>query len=232
VKTKILFSIYILFFTTSVFGQSILLTGFKPWGGRQTNVSYQAVLRLQKHLQSWGIDTHTCEIPVVFAEAFDVAKNCFDSLPRRPDMVVSFGEGGFKIELNSVADNFASGIDENGMEWTNGRILRGGKGSYQFSLDREKLYCGVSENEREYFSLTKSPGSFLCNYIAYTMSAYLEPKGIPFAFIHLQPFGDDEEKWSQTVDTLARMIFTQLEGPQNLESPFYRECQARYNRAQ
>src|SRR5579885_813003 len=86
---------------------TILLTGFEPFGGRARNNSYEIAKRLKADpgLLGQGIGVEICELPVVYDRAAAVAQACFEKLSQRPDFVVSMGEGGCDIRLETAATN-------------------------------------------------------------------------------------------------------------------------------
>jgi pyroglutamyl-peptidase len=212
------------------FAQTILLTGFKPFGGRSINTSYQLVQALQKKLIPSGAKITICELPVVYGQAFDVAKKCYENLDSSPDLVLSFGEGTSRVELDQASINFAGNYpDENSMAWGGKQILTDRPNQYRFSMSTEKLYCAIPARERDQVPVSPDPGNFLCNYVAYTMSNFFFGQDIPYAFIHVPALAEYQSaELDKMADYLSEMIFRQVEGPQNTGSALYQECLSDY----
>jgi hypothetical protein len=117
-----------------------------------------------------------------------VAQACFESLPTRPDWVVSFGEGGCDIRLETAATNLddTSAPDNDGVTRTNHPIDPSLSARIGLTLPVDRAYC---ERPSSRFPVVPSisPGSYVCNNTAFLLAHYFQAKEVPYGFIHLPP---------------------------------------------
>lgn len=184
--------------------QSILLTGFQPFGGEEVNPSAEIALALDGEEIDRHAKVKALVLPVDWQEAPGhllraIAEasgprpdgNCC-CRPRRLAAVVMLGQaGGYPaLGLERVAINVANGKDVAGVERVEEPIAAGGPPAYFSTLPLQAIVRRVEGNGLPAF-ISGSAGTYLCNYIFYTLMHHLatgwpDPDDRPLAgFIHL-----------------------------------------------
>jgi pyrrolidone-carboxylate peptidase len=166
---------------------TVLLTSFDPFGGSQANNTQPIVGVLTQMASTLGTDVvlKTCNLPVVYDQAADVAMDCVEKI--KPDAVVSFGEAACSIRIETAATNLdrSPGFPDNAGQVRNGnKIVSGGVERSPFDFPVPDMYCALG-GQASSVVVSASPGAFVCNNTAYHLSLDLEAKGIPFTFIHV-----------------------------------------------
>lgn len=218
------------FLSITAFAQTVLITGFKPFGGRGINTSYQVAKAIQENLKASYIQAVICELPVSYNEVFPAARDCYEKLERRPDMVISLGEQYSGFEFAHAAKNFAGHeADEDSRIWGNRVILENHADQIRFTLPVESLYCSLPKDDRQDLSIANHPGIFVCNFLAYKMADYLQPTQVPYTFIHVPVLAlNQKRQLHQIADRISQIIYTQMEGPPHLDGDFYTQCSEEY----
>ncbi len=225
-KFAVLLSLLLLPFASMA--TSILLTGFKPFGNRSINTSFEVVKVLQKSLSFQGHEVHICEIPVEYSRAFETAKGCLQALNQRPELVISFGEKSGSAELNKTARNYAGYVqDEEGTTWGGRQISVDLPNEIELSMKVPQLFCAVSKTQRSQVSIAQNPGAFLCNYVAFKMADYLKATQTPYTFIHVPSLGSYQKSALQDLAAiLEKMILAQLQQEPGAADPELQQCLA------
>jgi pyroglutamyl-peptidase len=166
----------------------VMLTSFDPFGGSSANNSQPVVAQLKAMAATIGpnITIETCNLPVVYDLGAATAMNCFNKI--KPDAVVSFGEAACSIRIETAAnnlDNTPGAPDNAGNQRTGTPILANGPDRSGFDFPVESMFCALPQNNSSNVDVSRSPGNFICNNVAYHMSQSLEPLNIPFTFIHV-----------------------------------------------
>lgn len=165
----------------------ILVTGFDPFGGEETNPAIESVKRIDENIE--GAEIIKLEIPTVFHKASDVVEAKIKEV--KPDVILSVGQAGgrYGITVERVAINEDDArIDDNeGNQPIDVKIREDGAPAYFASLPIKAM---VEEIKKENIpaSVSNSAGTFVCNHIMY-QDLYLAEKygDIKAGFIHV-PF--------------------------------------------
>lgn len=167
----------------------ILLTSFDPFGGSSANNTQAIVANLAQMAAILGTDVEvkSCNLPVVYDAGAKAAMDCVAQI--QPNAVVSFGEADCSVQIESAATNWDGTEDypDNAGQVRNGsQITANGPQRSGFDFPVPAMYCAIgNETARASVVVSSSPGAFVCNNTAYHLSQELEPKGIPFTFIHV-----------------------------------------------
>jgi pyroglutamyl-peptidase len=204
--------------------RTLLLTGFEPFGGRPLNNSYEIAKRLQADptLIGANIRVMLCELPVVYDRAAKVAEACFESLAVAPDAVVSLGEGGCDIRLETAATNL-----DNAWSPDNAGVLRRNRvidpelpARVGFTLPVDLAYRARPESRTPVVP-SISPGDYVCNNTAFLLAHYFRARNVPFGFIHLPPedcAGGRIPRWKDT-RLIGSLIGSALEASMTIPWP-------------
>ena len=168
--------------------QTVLFTTFDPFGGSPTN-NTQAIGALLRAHPDWigpGTSVTICNLPVVYGEA---PKQALDCIAReKPDLVVSLGEAGCSLQVESAANNSddTPGFPDNaGVVREAQPIVPGGPARLGFAFPVEAMMCAIDPDGLSGVIASISPGNFVCNNLAYSLAYQLGPKNLPFTFIHV-----------------------------------------------
>jgi pyroglutamyl-peptidase len=165
----------------------VMLTSFDPFGGSAANNTQPIVAQLQTMAAAIGpnITIETCNLPVVYDVGAQTAMDCFNKI--KPDAVISFGEAACNILIETAAtnlDNTPGAPDNAGNERNGTPIVANGPARSGFDFPVESMFCTLPADGASVL-VSRSPGNFVCNNVAYHMSQNLEPLNIPFTFIHV-----------------------------------------------
>lgn len=169
----------------------VLITSFEPFAGRRSNNSgaIAEALRLKHGILGAGVELSFCTLPVVYDEAAEVAMRCVEH--RRPDIVVSLGEADCGLRLETAATNLDDSPDlpdNAGQVRVAHRIVDSGPERVGFLFPVQALYLALKDAPSR-IEVSSSPGSYVCNNLAYHLALRLGARGIPFTFIHVPSGG-------------------------------------------
>lgn len=165
----------------------ILVTGFDPFGGEETNPAIESVKRIDENIE--GAEIIKLEIPTVFHKSSDVVEAKIKEV--KPDVILSVGQAGGRygitVERVAINEDDARIEDNEGNQPIDVKIREDGAPAYFASLPIKAM---VEEIKKENIpvSVSNSAGTFVCNHIMY-QDLYLAEKygDIKAGFIHV-PF--------------------------------------------
>lgn len=190
----------------------ILVTGFEPFDGSNTNPSEQAI-QVLNHQNITGVEIVTAILPVDWQHA---PKNLITAIDtHQPGAVVCLGEaaGRAAISVERIAINLLDFRipDNSGVTITDQPIIHGAPAAYFSTLPlREICYaiqqCGVPAD------LSLSAGSYLCNQVMFCLLHALASRGhsIPAGFIHLPSL--PQQAVDRNVHQPSMSLETQIKG--------------------
>lgn len=148
----------------------VLLTGFEPFDGQQTNPSIEAVNRAAAALRQSGIDAISVHLPCVFGEAGDELLAEMNS--HRPALIICVGQasGRAKISLERVAVNIDDAViaDNAGVQPVDRPVVDGGPVAYFSSLPLKACLAGLAARQIP-AEVSQSAGTYVCNHVFYTL---------------------------------------------------------------
>lgn len=165
----------------------ILVTGFDPFGGEETNPAIESVKRIDENIE--GAEIIKLEIPTVFHKSSDVVEAKIKEV--QPDVILSVGQAGGRygitVERVAINEDDARIEDNEGNQPIDVKIREDGAPAYFASLPIKAM---VEEIKKENIpaSVSNTAGTFVCNHIMY-QDLYLAEKygNIKAGFIHV-PF--------------------------------------------
>ncbi len=196
----------------------ILLTGFEPFGGSQSNPS-ERVARSMEGVSIAGIDSHSRVLPVDRLHAADALLHALEEV--KPDAVLCLGEAPRRpvISIERVAINLLDYpiIDNLGEQVQDIPIRADGPAAYFVTLPvrpiLERLTAAGIPAE-----LSLSAGAFLCNQVLYVLLDHLaqQEKAIPAGFMHLpslpeQVTGKSPQSPSMALETSVKAVQLAIE---------------------
>ncbi len=164
----------------------ILVTGFEPFGGENTNPSWQAVRELPDVIS--GAEIVKVEVPVVFKSAGLVLAQAVEA--HKPDIVLCVGEAGGAeaLEVERIGINLIDAriADNDGQQPIDVPIHEDGPAAYFATLPVKAMVERIRE-EGISANLSYSAGSYVCNTLLYE-ALYLAERmnpGMKAGFIHV-----------------------------------------------
>jgi len=194
----------------------ILVTGFDPFGGDQTNPSIEAVKRLPDEIK--GAKIIKLEIPTVFGKSAEVVEAAMEK--ENPDYVVHIGQAGgrYGITPERVAINIddARIHDNEGNQPIDQVIQPNGENAYFSQLPIKAMVTYMKKIGLP-ASVSNTAGTFVCNHIMY-QSLHLTHTKFPntkAGFIHV-PFlpeqvVDRPETPSMSLDDIVKGLTAAIE---------------------
>lgn len=171
--------------------KTILLTGFEPFGGSQTNASEDVVRLLDGEvIDGWTI--HGRILPCVFRRTQSALDRALVEV--QPDLIVCLGEAGGRTavtpELVAVNHTDARIPDNDCHQPMDTTVVRGGPVAYLSSLPVRAIVQGLA-GAKIPAGLSRTAGGFVCNHLFYQLMHRLarSPKKCPGGFIHLPVTG-------------------------------------------
>lgn len=166
----------------------ILLTGFEPFGGEETNPSSVVANLAAERLKVMGREARSATLPVSFKRAGPELINLLDVLKPRVCIALGLNAGSTHVRIERVAINIkdASRPDNDGEQPVDEPIDPEGPAALFATLPTRRI---LERLRREGIpaSLSYTAGTYLCNYTMYILLRYASQKGYPVkaGFIHL-----------------------------------------------
>ncbi len=176
----------------------ILLTGFEPFGGYDTNPSWEC---LQGRSAVAGVEVVTERLPVSFTQAPVVLLEALER--HQPEMVICLGVavGRKKITPEKIAINLAHGriADNDGSRPLDVPLISGGPDGRFSTLP---VFCLADDLEAAGIpaQVSYTAGAYVCNCVMYHLLTWATPRGIPAGFVHVPGEAD------MTVETCTRAV--------------------------
>ena len=146
----------------------ILLTGFDPFGGEQTNPSWEVVRRLDGLLIGDSHQIVSARLPCEFVNSLLI----LDAAVRQhhPAIVICLGQAGGRadISLERIAINIddARMPDNAGAQPVDVAVVEGGPAAYFSSLPIKAIVQELHQNGIP-ASVSQTAGTFVCNHVFY-----------------------------------------------------------------
>ncbi|AEB28054.1 pyroglutamyl-peptidase I [Francisella hispaniensis] len=173
---KILLCIFMFVaFVASVNAQTVLITGFAPFGGEKINPSWQAVKQLPDTID--GAKIIKKQIPVSFRGSV----NDLDKLIKEynPDVIIAVGEAGGRaaVSIERVAINVddARIPDNDNYQPKNIKISINGKNAYFSKLPIYQIQEAIQAQGIPAY-ISDSAGTYVCNHVMYHLLEVLSKK--------------------------------------------------------
>ncbi len=170
---------------------TVLLTGFSPYGGDTTNVSWQVAQSLDG-AEIGGHSVVAAQLPTEFDTSLERLTDLMQQ--HRPTLVICLGQAGGRnaISLERVAINVADAriADNAGMQPIDKPVVSGGPPAYFTSLPIKAMLKTMQQDGLA-CEVSQTAGTYVCNHVFYGLMHTLERRrvlqGVRGGFIHL-PF--------------------------------------------
>ena len=167
---------------------TILVTGFDPFGGETINPAWEAVSRLPDEIGACRVEK-LC-VPTVFGEAGRVALERAARV--RPKAVLCVGQAGGRSavtpEMVAINLRHARIADNAGAMPQDEPVVAGGENALFSTLPVRAMAQAINAAGIP-AEVSYSAGTYVCNDTMYAVVEHLRDTGIPAGFIHV-PAGD------------------------------------------
>jgi len=165
---------------------TVLLTGFAPFGGEDSNPSWEAVSALDGE-QILGHRIATRCLPVEFGTSLQALRRALDETA--PVMVICVGQAGGRaqIALERVAINVddARIADNAGAQPIDEAVIAGGPAAYFSDLPIKAMLAALRDAGIP-AEVSQTAGTYVCNHVFYgLMHALRTVHGVRGGFIHI-----------------------------------------------
>lgn len=206
-----LFLLFILISTT-LQARRVMVTTFDPYVNKPENGSQLAARALSQLPSTPDVEYVFCNLPVVYDLAVAKAQECYEQMNPKPDMVISTGENGCALRLESIFRNIdQSELRDNLQNIRREQTIDVNAQAYEIStLPLTDMYCaGIDPSLSKRMVASKDPGNFVCNNTAFQLNRFFKDRQIPYGFIHV-PFPESEgcnvnfQEVARTMNTVIR----------------------------
>ena len=168
----------------------VLLSGFEPFGGDETNPSWEAVRAAAPRLCERGIEAVVLELPVVFERAAQILLEAVRE--HRPRLVLATGlaAGRTAITPERVAINIRDARipDNSGAQPVDEPVVPGGPVGL-FSTLPIKAMAAAARDVDVPAAVSQTAGTYVCNDVFYALqhALHTDPAlaGLRGGFVHL-----------------------------------------------
>lgn len=170
----------------------ILVTGFDPFGGENTNPAYEAVKLLPDEIL--GSRIIKLEVPTAFKRSGEVIETALEE--HRPDVVVSVGQAGGRssISLEKVAINLGEAriADNDGYQPIDEKLSKDGETAYFTSLPIKAMAKKIRDGGIP-AHISYTAGTYVCNSLMYNALYLAEKKykNLRAGFMHV-PYSPEQ----------------------------------------
>ena len=186
--------------------QTVLVTGFDPFGGSSTNPSWHAVHALHGRIIA-GRRVVGAEVPTVFGLALDRLAELL--VEHQPELVVCTGQaaGRSAISLERIAINVndARIPDNAGAKPIDTPVVRGGPDAYFTRLPIKAMLKALLDQAVN-AEVSQTAGTFVCNHVFYGLMHLLaQPQwqGVRGGLIHV-PWLPEQGQPSMRLEEIVR----------------------------
>lgn len=173
--------------------QTILLTGFEPFGGEKSNPSWLAVQQLDGYQLDDEVQIVSRQLSCVFEKSQQELKTAIDEL--KPVLVVALGQAGGRAELcfEKVAINFIDAriADNAGQQPVDKSVVTEGPAAYFTTLPIKAMVNSLKQQGIP-AAVSYTAGTYVCNTVFYALMHQLKDKPkVRAGFLHI-PYAPEQ----------------------------------------
>ncbi|WP_087017739.1 pyroglutamyl-peptidase I [Thaumasiovibrio subtropicus] len=165
--------------------KTVLITGFEPFGGSETNPALEAVKQLDGR-QLKGGRIVACSVPVVRYRSAELVVSAIEKY--RPDVVITVGQAAGRAAM--TPERIAINIDDyriadnEGNQVVDEPVIAEGPAAY-FSTLPIKAITQALNNQGILAEVSNTAGTFVCNHLFYAIQHYLASTQVRHGFVHI-----------------------------------------------
>ncbi|KOO59053.1 pyrrolidone-carboxylate peptidase [Rheinheimera sp. KL1] len=190
---------------------TILLTGFEPFGGEQSNPSWLAVQQLDGYQLDDEVQIVSRQLSCVFEKSQQELKTAIAEL--KPVLVLALGQAGGRTELcfEKVAINFIDAriADNAGQQPVGAPVVGEGPAAYFTTLPIKAMVNRLKQQGIP-AAVSYTAGTYVCNTVFYALMHQLKDQSkVRAGFLHI-PYAPeqaiDKAVASMPVDMVVRAL--------------------------
>ena len=188
----------------------VLVTGFTPFAGEDTNPSWEIVKELPDSIAGYRIEK--LKVPTEFGKAIDVASKAIDK--HQPKVVLCFGQAGGRSRMS--VERVAINVDDARIEDNAGTLLidepirRNAPAAYFCTVPVKAMVANMIRAGVP-AEVSNSAGTFVCNHMIYGVLHHIATQGYVMraGFVHV-PYMETQILYR--ADTAAMSLATMING--------------------
>lgn len=188
----------------------VLVTGFTPFAGEETNPSWEIVKELPDNIAGYRIEK--LNVPTEFGKAIDVTSKAIDKI--QPKVVLCFGQAGgrSRMSVERVAINVddARIADNAGKQLIDEPIRRNAPAAYFCTVPVKAMVANMVRAGVP-AEVSNSAGTFVCNHLIYGVLHHIASQGYAMraGFVHVPYL---ETQILNRADTASLSLPTMING--------------------
>ena len=165
----------------------VLMSGFEPFGGYETNPSMEALWDLEGQVIA-GLEVHVVELPVEWDLSWELLHDAIRTL--HPRVVIATGMAGtpaMRYEVHAVNEEW--GEDNVGVDPEGGPVVMDGPEALAPTIPVELMAAAV-EHVGLPTTISEDAGTYLCNHVMYNLLYYATQESddeVAAGFVHVPP---------------------------------------------
>jgi pyroglutamyl-peptidase len=187
--------------------ETVLVTGFEPFGGEKTNPSWDVCAQLREEIA--GMRVETCRVPCEFRNSIEVVAAAIERL--HPAIVILLGQAGgrSRMGVERVAINIddARIADNAGAQPVDETIAPNGPPAY-FATVPVKAMAAAMRAAGVPTEVSNSAGTYVCNHLMFGVLHFIAASGYRTraGFIHM-PYSEAQvlDKRNEPAMAIATM---------------------------
>ncbi len=164
--------------------KKLLITGFEPFNGENTNSSWEAVWLLPHKISDYEI--FKLQLPTAFGKAAETALCFAENI--RPDSIICVGQAAGRSsvtpELVAINLRYASIPDNSGAKPEDVPVIPGGPCAYFSTLPVRNMAKAIIDAGIP-SSVSYSAGTYVCNDLLYSVLHHYKNTEVKATFIHV-----------------------------------------------
>ena len=167
--------------------QTLLITGFDPFGGADINPSWEAVKQLPDTIGQFRL--HKLQLPTIFGKAAETVLACADTL--QPDVIVCIGQASGREAVTperiavNIRDSSLRSLPDNAGHIASGEPCHPeGPPAYFSALPADKMAQAI-RNAGLPGAVSNTAGTFVCNDTLYLLLHHFAQTQTRAGFIHI-----------------------------------------------
>lgn len=189
--------------------ETLLVTGFSPFGGQRVNPSWEAAALLPDWIGKWRI--RKLRLPVVFGEAGERAIREAEACGARAVLSVGQAAGRDAVTPEMVAVNlrYAASPDQSGAKPEDTPVCAEGPAAYFAALPARKM-AGAIDATGIPCRVSLSAGTYVCNDVFYQLLRHFDGSEVRCGFVHV-PYCEGQGEPCLPLARIARALQTAIE---------------------
>ncbi len=171
---------------------TILVTGFTPFGGEKINPSWQIVKALPELIERYRVEK--LRVPTEFGKSISLVTKAIDKL--KPDIVLCLGQAGGRAQMSvervAINVNDARIADNAGAQPIDEAIADDAPAAYFCTLPVKAMAQAMMDQHIP-AEVSNTAGTFVCNHLIFGVLHHIATKRYPIraGFMHV-PFVDSQ----------------------------------------